>query len=48
MFTRKDGIIIKAAPTFNPQILNSRRRLMSVLENPFGSKRLWTSYIKSV
>lgn len=44
LFTRREGTIIKAAPTFNPQILNSRRRLMSVLENPFCSKRLWTSY----
>src|SRR5215468_10077469 len=27
-----DGMIIKAAPTFNPQITNSRRRLLTMLE----------------
>lgn len=44
LFTRPGGMIVKAAPTFSPQIINSRRRLMSMLENPFCSKRIWTSY----
>ncbi len=44
LFSRKEGTIIKAAPTFNPQILASRRRLMQMLENPFCNRRIWTSY----
>jgi hypothetical protein len=44
LFTRKEGVIVKCAPTFNPQTINSRRRLMTMLENPFCSKRIWTSY----
>ncbi len=44
LFTCPAGIIIKAAPTFNPQITNSRRRLLAMLENPFCHKRIWTSY----
>jgi hypothetical protein len=42
--TRKEGVIIKAAPTFNPQIINSRRRLLAMLENSYCEKRVWTSY----
>jgi len=44
LFSRRQGMIVKAAPTFNPQITNSRRRLMSMLENSFCNKRIWTSY----
>lgn len=44
LFTRREGCIVKAAPTFNPQIINSRRRLLSILENSFCQKRVWTSY----
>ncbi len=44
LFSRRQGFIIKAAPTFNPQIINSHRRLMSMLENPYLSGRIWTSY----
>lgn len=44
LFTRRQGMIVKSAPTFNPQIINSRRRLMSMLENPFCARRIWTSY----
>jgi hypothetical protein len=44
LFTRHEGTIIKAAPTFSPQIINSRRRLMSMLDNPFCKSRIWTSY----
>src|SRR4029077_11356935 len=44
LFTRKEGVIIKAAPTFNPQIIHSKRRLMQMLESDFTRKRIWTSY----
>lgn len=44
LFSRKEGVIVKAAPTFNPQVINSRRRLLTVLGNPFCSKRIWTSW----
>jgi hypothetical protein len=44
LFSRRKGMIVKAAPTFNPQVTNSRRRLMSLLENQFCNKRIWTSY----
>lgn len=44
LFTRREGSIVKAAPTFNPQIINSRRRLLSLLENSFCQQRIWTSY----
>jgi hypothetical protein len=44
LFTRQEGVIVKAAPTLNPQIANSRRRLMSMLNNPYCQKRIWTSY----
>lgn len=39
-----EGQIIKAAPTFNPQVINSRRRLMSMLEARRLRDRVWTSY----
>jgi|SRR5579875_384117 hypothetical protein len=42
--TRREGVIVKAAPTFHPQVINSRRRLLSMLENPFCARRVWTSY----
>lgn len=44
LFSRREGTIVKAAPTFNPQIINSRRRLLHMLENPFCNRRIWTSY----
>ena len=44
LFTRREGTIIKAAPTFSPQIINSRRRLMQMLENDFCKRRIWTSW----
>lgn len=42
--THKQGTVVKAAPTFNPQIINSRLRLMSMLNTPLLRKRIWTSY----
>lgn len=38
-----EGTIVKAAPTFTPQILNSRLRLLSLLDTPLTRDRVWTS-----
>lgn len=40
----KHGNIVKAAPTYMPQVINSRRRLMWMLENETLSSRIWTSW----
>lgn len=37
------GTIVKAAPTFNPQITNSRLRLLTMLDTPLTRERLWQS-----
>ncbi|HLH61634.1 MAG TPA: hypothetical protein VKV20_08125 [Ktedonobacteraceae bacterium] len=37
------GTIVKAAPTFTPQIITSRLRLLSLLDTPFTRDRIWTS-----
>jgi hypothetical protein len=37
----KEGTIVKAAPTYKPQIVNSRLRLLSMLERPQFYKRVW-------
>ncbi len=39
-----EGTIVKAAPTFKPQIINSRIRLLSMLDNPLTRSRVWRSY----
>jgi hypothetical protein len=39
-----EGIIIKAAPTFKPQIITSRMRLLSMLDNPLTNSRIWRSH----
>jgi len=39
-----EGTIVKAAPTFTPQIINSRLRLLSLLDTPFTRKRIWTNH----
>jgi hypothetical protein len=41
---KKSGTIIKAAPTFNPQIINSRARLLSMLDNQLTRERIWKAY----
>jgi hypothetical protein len=41
--TMPAGSIVKAAPTFTPQIVNSRLRLLSLLESPALSERVWSS-----
>jgi hypothetical protein len=38
------GTVIKCAPTFKPQVINSRLRLLSMLENPLTGNRIWRSY----
>jgi len=38
------GNIIKVAPTFKPQVINSRLRLLSMLENPLTAGRVWRSF----
>jgi len=40
----ESGTMIKAAPTFKPQVINSRLRLLQILENDFTSNRVWKSY----
>ena len=39
----KHGTIVKAAPTFSPQITNSRLRLLSMLDTPLTRERVWQS-----
>jgi hypothetical protein len=39
----QEGTIVKAAPTFTPQIINSRLRLLSLLDTPLTRDRVWTS-----
>ena len=41
LYQRKGGSIVKASPTFKPQTVNSLRRLLSRLDNPW-SRRLVT------
>jgi hypothetical protein len=38
------GSIVKAAPTFKPQIITSRLRLLSMLENFMSTDRVWRSF----
>src|SRR5437660_6716908 len=37
------GTIVKAAPTFTPQIMHSRLRLLSMLDAPGMQDRVWQS-----
>jgi len=39
-----EGTIIKAAPTYKPQVITSRMRLLSMLDNPLTSSRTWRSH----
>ncbi len=41
--TKQQGTIVKAAPTFSPQITNSRLRLLSLLDNATTRARVWQS-----
>lgn len=40
----RDGTIIKCAPTWKPQILNSRLRLLQMLDTDFLRSRIFKSY----
>lgn len=40
----ENGTIVKAAPTYKPQTINSRLRLLAMLENPLTANRVWRSY----
>jgi len=40
----ESGTLVKAAPTFKPQILTSRMRLLSMLEAPLLRDRVWKSF----
>jgi hypothetical protein len=39
-----DGTIVKAAPTYKPQITNSHSRLLSMLEASFIQQRVWRAH----
>src|SRR5579883_1812773 len=41
--TQSEGTIIKAAPTFNPQIINSRERLRMLLNSCKLQERVWSN-----
>jgi hypothetical protein len=41
--TMPQGTIVKAAPTFTPQIITSRQRLLSLLDTPLTRDRVWSS-----
>jgi hypothetical protein len=43
LLSMSQGTIVKAAPTFSPQIVNSRLRLLSLLDTPLARERIWTS-----
>ncbi len=40
----EEGTIIKSAPTFKPQVINSRKRLLSMLENKITHNRIWKAF----
>jgi len=39
LYARRGGTIVKAAPTFRPQIITSKQRLEGVLNNPLNRRR---------
>jgi hypothetical protein len=47
LYHRKGGQIVKAAPTFRPQLINSKMRLEEVLDNPWnkGKVRMREGYM---
>jgi len=44
LYCMPDGSIVKAAPTFKPQVLASRMRLLKMLESQHTRDRAWRSY----
>jgi len=44
LYCKSEGTIVKAAPTFKPQIVTSRTRLLDMLKGSFLAPQVWTSY----
>ncbi len=44
LFCMESGTIVKAAPTYKPQVVNSRLRLLSMLESNLTRDRIWKSF----
>jgi hypothetical protein len=44
LFCMQQGSIIKAAPTYKPQIINSQLRLLSMCEAPLLNERIWKAF----
>jgi terminase large subunit-like protein len=44
LFCMEQGTLVKAAPTFKPQIINSRLRLLSMLDTDLIRGRVWKSF----
>ncbi len=44
LMSMPQGTIVKAAPTYTPQIITSRLRLLSLLDTPLTRERIWTSH----
>lgn len=44
LFCMPEGSIIKAAPTYKPQTINSRQRLLSLLDTDLTRERLWKHF----
>ncbi len=44
LFYSQEGSIVKAAPTFRPQTINSQTRLQSILNNSSKAELLWRSH----
>ncbi|BCL79718.1 hypothetical protein ccbrp13_21830 [Ktedonobacteria bacterium brp13] len=44
LFAFEEGTIVKAAPTYKPQIINSRMRILTMLEAPLIRARVWKSF----
>lgn len=42
LFQRRGGFMVKAAPTYKPQLINSKLRLEATLNNPWNA-RMWKS-----
>jgi hypothetical protein len=44
LFSMLSGTLVKAAPTYKPQVINSRLRLLSMLDNEATRSRVWKSF----
>lgn len=44
LYNQESGTIVKAAPTFRPQVVNSYQRLLFLLENEHTAARIWRSH----